>query len=271
MAADNSAEGLTSQLDEVWSSLAELGTGLTDTDWGLPTACPGWPVSAHYAHIIGTESTLLGRPSPEVDPGRPAHVRNDIGGFNEVWVAALAGVPRAEVMDRFTEVTGARRQVLAAMDEDNFSEPSWTPVGQADYRRFMQIRVFDCWVHEQDVRTAIDRPGHVTGPVAEQAVDEVGRALGYIVGKKAAAPAGSSVAFELTGPVSRSLYVVVDGRARLVDRLDAPPTVTVRLGSGAFTRLACGRVDPAAVLGEVRLSGDTELGERIVTSLPYTI
>ena len=271
MAADNSAAALTAQLDEVWSSLGELGASLTDKEWGLPTACPGWPVSAHYAHIIGTESTLLGRPSPGVDPGRPAHVRNDIGGFNEVWVAALAEVPRVEVMARFTEVTDARRQALAAMDEDNFSEPSWTPVGQADYRRFMQIRVFDCWVHEQDVRTAVDRPGHTGGPVAEQAVDEVARALGYIVGKKAGASEGSSVTFELTGPVSRHLHVVVDGRARVVDRLDGPPTVTVALGSGPFTRLACGRVDPGAVLGDIRLAGDTNLGQRIVTSLPYTI
>ncbi len=66
-------------------------------------------MSAQYAHIIGTESLLLGRPRPEVDPGQPDHVRNDIGGVNEVWVAALAGVPRDEVLARFDEVTEARR------------------------------------------------------------------------------------------------------------------------------------------------------------------
>ena len=105
------------------------------------------------------------------------------------------------------------------MGEDDFSAPSWTPIGQADYRRFMQIRVFDCWVHEQDVRDAVGRPGHEDGPVAEQAVDEIVRALGYIVGKKAGAPEGSSVTIELTGPVARSIHVAVDGRAAVVDRL----------------------------------------------------
>jgi uncharacterized protein (TIGR03083 family) len=271
MPADDSAPGLISQLDEEWSSLRDLGASLTDQEWALPTGCPGWPVAAHYAHIIGTESSLLARPNPEVDPGRPEHVRNDIGGYNEVWVAALASVPRAEVLARFAEVTDARRQALAVMDEDNFSEPCWTPVGQADYRRFMQIRVFDCWVHEQDVREAAGRPGHATGPVAEQAVDEIARALGYIVGKKAGAPAGASVTFELTGPVWRHLHVVVNGRARVVERLDGPATAEVTLGSVLFTRLACGRVDPATVLGEVRLSGDLQLGQRLVTSLPFTI
>jgi uncharacterized protein (TIGR03083 family) len=271
MATDNSAPGLISQLEEEWSSLRDLGAALTDREWELPTACPGWPVAAHYAHIIGTESTLLGRPNPGVDPGRPEHIRNDIGRFNEVWVAALASLPRAEVLARFAEVTDARRQALAAMDEDNFSEPSWTPVGQADYRRFMQIRVFDCWVHEQDVRDAAGRPGHDSGPAAEQAVDEIARALGYIVGKKAGAPDGSSVTFELTGPVSRHLHVVVNGRARVVERLESPATATVTVGSVLFTRLASGRVDPGSVLGEVQLSGDPELGKRLVTSLPFTI
>jgi uncharacterized protein (TIGR03083 family) len=214
---------------------------------------------------------LLGRPNPGVDAGRPEHVRNDIGSINEVWVVALAAVPRPEVLAQFAEVTDARREALASMDEENFSEPSWTPVGQADYRRFMQIRVFDCWIHEQDVRDAVGQPGHGAGPVAEQAVDEIGRALGYIVGKRAAAPEGSSVTFELTGPLTRSLHVMVEGRARVVDGLDAPAGVTVTMGSDLFTRLACGRVEPALMLREVRLSGDQELGRRIVDNMAFTI
>ena len=202
IAADSSASALKGQLDEVWRSLATLGAGLGDADWDAPTSCPGWPVSAQYAHVIGTESTLLGRPNPEVVPGRPDHVRNDIGGFNEAWIVSMASEPRESVLARFVEVTSARREALAAMGEAEFAADSWTPIGPADYRRFMQIRVFDCWVHEQDVRYAVDRPGHDAGPVAEQSVDEIVRALGYIVGKKAGAEPGSSVRISLTGPVS---------------------------------------------------------------------
>ncbi len=275
--ADNSAAGLTAQLAEVWDSLAQLGAGLSDAEWQTETPCPGWSVAAQYAHMIGTESMLLGRPNPEVDPGSPAHVRNQIGGFNEVWVAALAPRPRGEVLEMFSEVTSERLRALAAMTEDDFSAESWTPVGQADYRRFMQIRVFDCWVHEQDIRDALDRPGHGSGPVAEQAVDEIVRAAGYLVGKKAGAPAGSSVRLQLTGPVERRVDVsVADGRARVVEALDGPPVATVTLGSEAFTRLACGRVDPAAVLdggrlGGVVLDGDASLGRRVAESLAFTI
>lgn len=275
--ADNSAAGLTAQLGRVWDSLLDLGATLTDDQWVRATPCPGWTIAGQFAHMIGTESTLLGRPNPEVDPGSPEHVKNKIGGFNEVWVVHLASRPRPEVLDLFREITTERRQALGDMTDDDFSAPSWTPVGEADYRRFMQIRVFDCWVHEQDIRDGLGRPGHESGPVAEQSVDEMVRALGYIIGKKAGAPSGSSVRIGLTGGVQRTLDVAVaDGRARVVDDLAGDPTATVALGSTAFARLACGRVSPTAVLDEgqlggARLAGDRDLGRRVVENLAFTI
>jgi uncharacterized protein (TIGR03083 family) len=277
LTAVNTATAITNQLSEVWTSLAGLGAELDDQQWLLPTACPGWNVAAQYAHVIGTESMLLGRPNPVVEPGRPLHVHNDIAAFNEVWVAAFCRQSRQAVLAQLDEVTAARGRALTAMTEDDFSAPSWTPVGDADYRRFMQIRVFDCWVHEQDVRDAVGLAGHLEGPAVDQSLDEIVRALGYIVGKKAAAPDHAAVTIELTGPVRREINVAVEGRARVVDTLDRQATATLSMGSTTFARLACGRLDPAAVLakkgepGGVRLDGDTELGLRIILGLPFTI
>jgi uncharacterized protein (TIGR03083 family) len=272
--ADSSARALTAQLGEEWDALSELGAGLSDADWSLPTPCPGWSVAAQYAHIIGTESVLLGRSAPPVDPGRPEHVKNPVGGGNEVWVAALGVLSREEVLAGFAEVTTSRRRALAAMGEEEFSAPSRTPIGDADYRRFMQLRVFDCWVHEQDVRDALHRPGHEAGPVAEQSVDEIFRSIGYIVGKRAGAPDGSSVRIQLTGPVQREVLVAVrDGRAGPVASLSGAPDETVVLSSSAFTRLACGRIDPQAVLeGELGgVSFEGALGRQVAVNLAYTM
>ena len=280
ISAGSSAGDLTRQLTEEWESLLALGEQIDDDEWERPTPCPGWSVAAQFAHMIGTESMLLGRPNPEVDPGKPDHVRNDIGGFNEVWVAALAERSRKEVLDEFAEVTSARRAALESMSEEDFAAPSWTPVGKADYRRFMQIRVFDCWVHEQDIRDGVDRPGHESGPVAEQSVDEIVRALGFVIGKKVGLEQGQSVHFSLSGPVEREVRVaVIDGRAKVIAPPTEPPSVTLTLSSGLFTRLACGRVDSAAVLagsgpsrlGGVGLDGDGDLGHRVVSNLAFTI
>jgi uncharacterized protein (TIGR03083 family) len=275
--ADSSAAALTSQLRQVWADLAAVGASLSDEEWHQPTPCPGWSVAAQYAHVIGTEAMILGRPNPDVEgpAEQPAHVRNPIGEFNEVWVTALDTAPRDEVLAQMAEVTRTRLDALEVMTEEDFDAPSWTPVGQADYRRFMQVRVFDLWVHLQDVRDAVARPGDESGPVAEQSVDELVRAAGFVIGKKAGAPAGSGVRIDLTGPVIRQVDVDVAERAKVVNELAGPPTVTVELSSTAYSRLSCGRMDPAAVqagaLGGVRFSGDEALGRRIVDHLAFTI
>lgn len=260
-------------LAETWASLADLGAGLSADEWRVPSGLPGWTVKDLYAHIVGTESSLAGEPAPDAGPDVRAypHVHNDIGALNEAWVESLRPLPGAEVLARLRSVTARRLEALEAMTEEEFSADSWTPAGPGTYGRFMQIRVYDCWVHEQDARDALGRPGHESGPAAEQALDEVERALGYIVGKKAAVPDRSAVTFDLTGPVTRTIHVAVDGRAAVVASLDRPAAVVARMPEPVFLRLAAGRLRASDHLGEVVLEGDADLGRRVVESLNFTI
>ncbi|HET9689649.1 MAG TPA: maleylpyruvate isomerase family mycothiol-dependent enzyme [Acidimicrobiales bacterium] len=269
--APSDAAGLRAQLEATWGSLLELGRSLDDADFATPTRCPGWDVRAQFAHVLGTESMLASRPSPPAAEGRPPHVRNDIGSFNEAWVTQWSSQPPAELLDELAAVVAARSEALAGMDDEAMAAPSWTPVGQATYGRFMQIRVFDCWVHEQDVRAAVDRPGHQSGPAAEQALDEVERNLGYVVAKRAATPPGTLVGFSLHGPLARDLWVEVppEGRAGVVADPGRPAEVTIALDGMTFMALACGRVTPMPVMADI--TGDRVLGARIVEHLAFTI
>ena len=256
-----------------WEALAEVLAPLSEDEWLTPSPCPGWSVKDLAAHVIGTELTLDGQPSPELTEEVRAHehVRNDIGAINEAWVDSFRSRPGTEVLATLKEVTGRRARALAAMSQEEFDADSWTPAGPGSYGRFMQIRVYDCWIHEQDMRMALNRPGHLSGPQAEQSLDEVARALGFIVGKKAGAPQGSSVEIELTGPTSRRLFVTVDGRAAVVPTLDGEPTVKVTMPFELFIPMASGRLpaDPAAP--GIELAGDTDLAARVVASLNFTI
>jgi uncharacterized protein (TIGR03083 family) len=268
--AENTAAALTAQLAETWTSIDLLGRGLAPEEWLTPTACPGWTVADQLAHIVGTESMLAGKPTPLGETAElPAHVHNDIGRVNEQWVTELRRSGPTDLLEKFRHTTARRLEALRALTDAQWDEPSWTPVGKADYRRFMQIRVFDSWVHEQDMRTAVGQPGHGDGPAAEQAIDEIERALGYVIGKRAGAPDASSVTIELTGPVTRNIHVAVDGRAAVVATLPDAADVILRLGSDTFVALACGRVDPADVA--IAIEGDQELGQRIATNLAFTI
>jgi len=258
-------------LAQEWSVIDDLLTGLSDQDWSRE-ALPGWDVHDVLAHIIGTERMLSGAEFPSAPGGDlGAHVRNDIGKANEAWVLALRDLSHADLLADFRSVTAQRLASLRAMPAEEFNAPSWTPAGQATYARFMRIRIFDCWMHEQDIRAAVGLPGNEDGPVAAEALAEVVLALGYIIGKRGRAPDGSSVLIRLTGPVKRDLPVVVDGRASVVARIEGEPTASLTLSSSLFLRLAGGRDDAGEALGRIELGGDEALGRQLATNLAYTI
>ncbi len=262
-------------LGEVWASLDELLGELTDEQWQLASPLPGWSVQDNVSHIIGTEAMLSGEPGPdvEVDRNTSVHVRNDIGAFNEQWVEALRTASPDEVLSRFRELTGARLASLQQMGDDEWNAESFTPAGKDTFGRFMQIRVFDCWLHEQDIRDAVGRRGHETGLAVDVVLDEMSTALGFVVGKKAGAAAGQSVTFALTdeGSVVRELHVEVGERAAVVPALSAPATVVLTMPIGVMTRRCAGRVGPEDLLDQVVIDGDLALAASVLENQSYTI
>lgn len=261
----------------VWDGLDALLDGLSEADWQTPSALAGWDVKAVVSHIVGTESFLQGvsAPEPDIDVKALDHVRNDIGVMNECWVRHLSGEPGAQVLAKFREVTGARRTLLEGMSDDQWNAVSFTPAGPDSYGRFMRIRVFDCWMHEQDIRIGLQRPSsddELRGPALRLSLDEVATSMGFVVGKLAQAPEGSRVLFDLTGPHSRQIRVSVDGRAQLVDDFAGQePTATVRVDALQFTRLAGGRPLCPARSQDVELAGDRDVAGRIVERLNFVI
>ncbi len=268
-------ERIIAALDEVWASTAALLETLDESDWSLPSPLAGWDVRDNVSHIIGTELMLLGEPTPEVKIDRDVatHVRNDIGELNEMYVESMRELPYAEVLKQFTSVTSRRLDALHEMGDDEWNAESVTPVGMAPYGRFMQIRVFDCWLHEQDIRDATGRPGDESGLAAEVTVDEMSTALGFVVGKKAGVGPGNRVTFSLTdgGAVVRQLHVDVGERAAVVDELSEPATVVLTMPVGVMTRRSAGRVAADELLDQITIEGDAELAQQILVSQAYTI
>ena len=255
-----------------WDEIDKVVDELSDDQWQAQTPLPGWSVRDVLAHVIGTESMLQGAATPEadVDVSTLTHVRNDIGVLNERWVRKLRGLGLGELLDMYRAVTTERRSALAGMTEDVWNEITATPAGPDTYGRFMRVRAFDCWMHEHDIRDALDRPAdNPAGETSRLALEEMAASMGFVVGKLGGAPDGSRVAIELTGPLARTINVDVRGRARVVDEFDADPTSTITLDGLLFARLAGGRtiVDH----GAITYGGDEAVGRRVVEHLNYVI
>ncbi|HEY3941179.1 MAG TPA: maleylpyruvate isomerase family mycothiol-dependent enzyme [Acidimicrobiales bacterium] len=253
-----------SNLAECADSLLALLGDLSDGEWEAQSLCPEWRVRDVVSHLGGIESALLGwRPEGE----RPAPFE-----LVEPWMRAAREWSHAALLARFAAVLAERREELGSMEEADFAATSWTPVGIQTYGGFMAIRVFDFWVHEQDIRVPLDRPGHQGGPAAEMALDQVRSSFGYIVGKRAGVPDGRAVTIDLTGPVTARLSAIVEGRARVVDHLEHPDAV-LTTDFLTFMLLACGRVDPTEILqrGLVRCEGDPALADQLARGLRFTM
>ncbi len=263
VAASTSGPDLVAAFRECWASMLELGRTLSESDWASPALCPGWTCRDALLHLTSAEigfSQWADLANPPWDQLKAAHRQ-------------LADASGAEVLEAFAAATATRGEQLAAMSEADLDAPSWTAAGPGTYRRYMEIRVFDHWAHEQDIRVPLGRTGHLSGRGAEISLDEAHIALGYLVGKKAAAPQGARITIEVTGPTARTLHAVIDGRARVVDELDGPATATVTADFATFMLLCCGRIDPSGPLGDGRvgLAGDAELAERVARNLAFTI
>ncbi|MCC6437341.1 MAG: maleylpyruvate isomerase family mycothiol-dependent enzyme [Acidimicrobiales bacterium] len=246
-----------------FDTFTELCSSLSDAEWATPSLCPGWSVQDVAAHLAGIEKALLGWP-PSVENPPPF---DTIGPYMQT----ARGWSGAQLLDDLRTTLTGRRAELAAMDDAAFDAPSWTPVGNATYGRFMAVRTFDFWVHEQDIRVPVGKPGHLTGGAAEMSLDEVRMSMGYIVGKRAGIPDGNSVKVVITGPISAELCAVVDGRARAVPTLEHPDaTVTTDLLT--FMLLACGRIDPEGPIssGAVTYAGDAALADQLARNLRFT-
>ena len=252
-------------LEQCFDAVDTLGARMDGSQWQAQSLCPDWRVRDVVTHLGMMERVMTGWLPASVEEFPPF-------GRVEPYTEQVSALDNVSFAKRIGEIFAERRADLAALRDADLALPSWTPVGPKTYGQFLEIRVFDFWVHERDITTPLGWPTDDTGPRAEIALAQVEGSLGYIVGKKVGLPDGSSIVFRLTGPIARDLSVVVDGRARQVEHIDNPDVI-VTTDSLTFIQLACGRIDPAEQIntGKVTWTGNGDYGDRAARNLRFTM
>ena len=255
----------------------DLGRTMRPADAARPTDCPGWTVLDQIAHVAATEAMVAGEPVPEVDVSHHAHVRHSFGELMEKYVESRRGRDLEEVLDELEERLAERLSVYRSGTEWAQVEVD-SPLGRVRAGDRLGVRTFDVWMHEQDVREAIERPGGLDSAAAAHSVAQLFAALPRIVAKDAGIEPGNAVVLDVTGPtVGRAGARVEehDGKARGIplfsgDADEHPDVVTTSLtmSTAVAGRLAGGRRAPEDL--HVVVHGDDGIARRVMTAMAIT-
>jgi uncharacterized protein (TIGR03083 family) len=252
-------------------AVSELCAPLAESDWNRATACPGWSVRDVVSHIIGVECELLGDPRPIHSlPRDLRHVVDEASRYNEVPV----DVRRCHTGPEMTaelEYVVIRRARQLRNEKRAPDAPARGLMGrETTVEELLRHRVADLWVHEQDLRRALGRPGNLDSPGALITRDVFVATLPEVVATKAGAPPKSAVVFDVHGPVEfmRTVRVDPDGRGRVDGTVSLGPTVTLTMDWETYVLLQAGRIRPA--LAQVKTEGDEELAGAVLTAMAVT-
>lgn len=115
------------QLRAERQELLDLGLTLSPAEWDAPSLCAGWRVRDVLAHLCGNDHDFF---------GDILAVRGNLDAANALAVERRRAWPIGRLLDEWA---------------------SLVPVHGAA-RLFAMLLIMDNWIHQEDIRRALDRP-----------------------------------------------------------------------------------------------------------------
>jgi uncharacterized protein (TIGR03083 family) len=270
------AERLQEFIDIWWVVVAEnvaLLRDLDPEDWAKPTDLPGWNVRYVAAHLAHLESELAGNPQPHAPevPEAP-HIKGPMNVFTESGPLARADWSTDEIIAEIESSAAKRHEALLAMMPLDPTAPGDGFAGAIGWTwsTLLSNRPLDQWMHEQDIRRAVDRPGGLEGAGGAHALRVFSRSLPFVLGKRIGAPGGTTVVLDVSGEHPATLVATIgdDGRGMALGSAPDDPTSRIAMDFETFIILSGGRRTPEQVTTTV--TGDTDLAHAVLENLAVT-
>lgn len=183
--------------------MLELLRSLSPADWSRETVCPGWDVHDVVGHVL---NDYLRRLSGSRDGFSGAVFANDetlprfLARINDEFVRATRQCSPQVMIDLLAylgpqlEQLWATADLTAAADLDvSWAGPSASPAWLDIAREYTEF-----WVHQQQVRDAVGRPGATQPELMHPVIDTFMRALPHSLGGHDC-PEGTTVHFVVSG------------------------------------------------------------------------
>ncbi|RDI44501.1 maleylpyruvate isomerase family mycothiol-dependent enzyme [Nocardia mexicana] len=252
--------------------LVDLLGSLGPADWTKPTVCPGWAVRDVTAHIL---NDYLRRISGSRDGHGGAVFADDetlpayLARTNDEFVRAMRQCSPRTMIDLLHHLGPQLDAVWAATD---LASPaplnvSWAGPGPSPAWLDIARDYTEYWVHQQQIRDAVSRPGADEVSLLHPVLATFLHALPVAL-RDRVRPASTSVLFEITGPAGGRWAAVSNGDSwELTAAPTSDPDASVRMDPDTAWRLASRGISVDEARGRAALQGDHELTTAATTLL----
>jgi uncharacterized protein (TIGR03083 family) len=244
--------------------------GLDPGDWQRSTVCPGWRVHDVVAHVVHDYIRKLSGtrdrhpapgPSPDEDlPGFLHRVNQEFVDVAQRWS------PRV-LIDLLAHLGPQLDDLWASLNLDRTGEAvSWAVPGvPAPVWLDVAREYTEYWVHQQQVRDAVGRPGADDEPLATAVTDTFVRAVPHALRDYPADP-GTWLDIQVTGPGHGTWTIERRNAAWAVDRGPPmlPAAALVEVSSECLWRVATRGITVETAREQAAISGDQTLGSAVL-------
>jgi uncharacterized protein (TIGR03083 family) len=256
--------------------LLELFSKLEAEEWEKPTICPGWSVKDIGLHLLGDDIGYLSRARDQFSNpffrNKDLHaweklVKN-INEANELWVKATARIS-PKLLSGLLELTGKQfYQYVQSLDQMatggvvSWAGPDPAPVWLDTAREYTER-----WVHQQQIRDAVNKPGLKEQRFFHPVLDTFVRALPHTY-KDIPAANTTVLKFVVTGEAGDVWYLVGEAdRWSLSQGVELQPVAVVTMDQETCWRLFTKGMNKDQARAKTAIEGDQKLGEKLLETV----
>jgi uncharacterized protein (TIGR03083 family) len=148
-------------LQAEYEAFGTLIQSLDEQQWEAPSRCAGWTVGDVARHVVGTATDVangvVGTHTPDEE------------------VAERKGRTAAEIADELETAAVTLRNMASIINDEVWNGPS--PVPDLTMRQGILTLIYDLYVHNDDIRTAIGMPPAGPGLALEASVEYLAEQL----------------------------------------------------------------------------------------------
>lgn len=253
--------------------LLSLLSQLSAEEWALATVCAGWCVKDLALHVLGDDVGVLSRKRDGHSSQTQSVDSWDelvafLNEWNEQWLAAARRLSPRLLIDLLKLTGDELYRYFRSLDPNAMVAPvSWAGPEPAPVWLDIAREYTEHWLHQQQIRDAVKRPGlrdrRFLGPVLETFV----RALPHTY-RDVEAAANTHVKLIVGGEAGGEWSLVRRERGWLLGRgEERAPTATVKFDQNIAWRLFTKGLSEEQAHEAVRIEGDEALGAKMLEAV----